>query len=114
AEAKPLPEVSHEDATKIQMIVTEVCDKLLVAMCRTLFGDDPRVRPLTPEVAAVHQNFRDQWAAKNAAPPKIEDCTDTRWSVRANAEASAFWVEDHEHAFMIMPTGIDVLPALIS
>lgn len=114
AQPKPLPEVSQENATKIQVIVTEVCDSLLVAMCRGLFGDDPRVRPLTPAVAAVHQGFREQWAARKSAPPNIEEFMNTRWSVRVFQEPSGLWVEDHASSFTFMPTGIDVIPALIS
>ena len=112
AQPKPLPEVSQENALKAQVIVNEVCDGILVAMCRTLFGDDPRVRPLTPDVAAVHQEFRLEWAARKATPVAVEDFENTQWLVRKLDEPSALWVEDHARSFMITPTGIDVFPAL--
>jgi hypothetical protein len=114
AQPKPLPEVSQESATKVHIIVTEVCDAILVAMCRKLFGNSPRVRPLTPEVAAVHTSFRDEWANKKAASPKIEELKDVGWSVQQLEKPRAIWVEDDSKFFRIMPTGIDVLPALIS
>jgi hypothetical protein len=114
AEAKPVPEVSFEDAQHAHMIVAEVCDAILVAVCRSHFGEEPRVRILTPAVAAAHENLRAQWATKRSAPPQIEEIAQPSWALKESVDASMSWVGDVNNDFIVRPTDIEGLPLILT
>lgn len=82
AEAKMVPEVSFEESMEAIFVVTEVCDAYALAICRQFYKDEPRVRPLTPEVRLVHQSLREEWAARRSKPVEIERFEDVGWHVR--------------------------------
>jgi hypothetical protein len=114
AEPRPLPEVPREQAMNAAMLVSEICDVLLTAMSKQLFGKEPSVRPMTPEVEAAHAHVREQWASSRSSLPQVENHNDPRWSVNEDADTGYIWVGDSSDVFWVSPTGIDVLPALIS
>jgi hypothetical protein len=112
AEEKPLPHVSHEDVTKAVMVVTETCDAIFVAMSTVLFGAEPQVRPLTPQLAEVFTRQRQGWEGRQPEP--IPEYLEPNWSVKTASDPHQPWVGDEDDAFLIMPTGLDRLPVLIS
>lgn len=114
AEPKTLQEVSFEDAQHAHMIVAEISDTFLVAVCRRLFGDNPRVRTLTPEVEAVHKQLRAEWAVKRSIPPKIEEVLHPNWALKVSVDGTMSWVGDVHNDFIIRPTGIRDFPLILT
>jgi hypothetical protein len=114
AEARPVPEASFEDAQHALMIVAEISDAVLLAVCRDLFGEEPKVRILTPEVAAVHEHLRAQWAAKRSAQPEVEESVHPGWAWKELADGSMSWVGDLQDDFLIRPTDIEGFPLILT
>jgi hypothetical protein len=113
AEDKPLPSVSHEEATKAWMIVAEVCDSIFVGMSISFFGRSPQVRPITPEMVMHFKHMRGQWAENENKLPVIEEYPDPGWSEKVLDDPNLPWVGDDHYAFLVRPTGIEILPVLM-
>lgn len=113
AEKKLVPDVSHEDALQAQMVVREVCGLLLTSMCRRLFGVEPQVSLITAEIEIAHRGIRQQWAVAKAEPRQhIDEFPNPNWMVKQGNKLS--WVSDANDSFMITPTGLDIMPVMIS
>lgn len=114
ARPRPIPEVHSADSQASVMIVTEVIDKILVALSQRLRGVPPTVRPLTPAVAAVHRKLRESREAQAKEAKQVERITDPDWSVRQAPDSDLVWVGERTGNFMIVPTLIPGKPALLS
>lgn len=113
SEEKPLPYVTEEDAGKVSVIVGDVSDAIYVAMSLRIFGVAPQVRPVNPDLAVLHKNRREQWAAGGKAPV-IEDFVHPNWSMKVSSNPDMPWVGDKHDAWIAMPSGIDSLPPFVS
>ncbi|HSG40430.1 MAG TPA: hypothetical protein VLE27_12390, partial [Thermoanaerobaculia bacterium] len=114
SEEKPLPYVTEEDARKIPVIVGDVCDTIYVAMSNGIFGVDPKVRPVNPELAELHRSLREKWATDNAKPPDIEEFPTPNWTAKVLSNPSMPWVGDDWGAWIVIPSGLDILPPSIT
>lgn len=112
ATAQALPVPSAIVVQKAQVLVTEVSDAIFVAMFRSLFGHDPKLRPLTPEISAAHRTLREQWASELRVAPKTEDHSDPQW--RGWRWGAGWYLSDKTRSFLISYTGIENIPALIT
>lgn len=113
AESKLVPEASFEEAQSALMIVSEISDAVLVAVCRCLFGEDPRVRILNPAVDAIHKKLRAEWAEKRSSPPEIEEILSPGWALKDVPEGSIPWIGDFGGNFLIGPSGIESSPLVL-
>jgi hypothetical protein len=114
SEEKPLPYVTEEDAKKASVIVGDVCDAIYVSMSLRIFGVPPQVRPVNPDLAVVHKDMRKQWVTGSGKPPVIEEFSSPNWSMKVLSDPGMPWVGDELDAWMIIPSGIDLLPPSIS
>jgi hypothetical protein len=114
AEDKPLPSVRHENATKASMVVAEVCDAIFVGMSIGLFGKSPQVRPLTQELSILFQQMRSEWAENERKSPVVEEYLAPGWSEKVLSDPNLPWVGDDHYAFLVRPTGLEILPVFIS
>jgi hypothetical protein len=113
AEDKPLPSVSHEEATEAWMIVAEICDSIFIGMSIIFFGRSPQVRPLTPEMATLFKQVRGERVANESKLPVIEEYPDPGWSEKVLSDPNLPWVGDDYYAFLVRPTGLEILPVLM-
>lgn len=114
SEARSVPEVSSEDAQHALMIVTEVVATILMAVCLNLFGEEPRVKILTPEVAEVHKELRAWREERRKATPQVEEFTHPDWALKKSADGKMWWVGDINDDFLIRPTQIEQFPLIIT
>jgi hypothetical protein len=114
SEEKPLPYVTEEDASKIPVIVGDVCDAIYVAMSKDIFGVNPKVRPVNPELAEFHRSLREKWATDSVKPPDIEEFSAPNWTARVLSDPSMPWVGDDLGAWIVIPSGLDILPPSIT
>lgn len=113
AKDKPVPEATDADIMKVDMVVTEICDTILAGMSVNLFGRQPQVRPLTPELSDL---FRRRWKAlaeRDREEVHIEEYPEPSWLCRTLSDPDKPWVGDAHYAFMIMPTGLEQYPVMV-
>jgi hypothetical protein len=96
------------------MIVTEVTDRILVALSHHLHGVPPKVRPLTPAVEKVHRELRGSREVQALKAKQVERIADPGWSVRQAPDSDFSWVGERTENLMIVPTSISAKPALLS
>jgi hypothetical protein len=60
ATPKPVVEVSADTAMQASMLMPEIIDAIFLAASRQFFQREPTVRPLTPQIAAVHRSIREE------------------------------------------------------
>jgi len=118
SEEKPLPHVAEKDARKLTIIVGDVCDSIYFAMYLKIFGVDPVVRPVNPDLAELHKELRKQWAQEESTPPTVDEYPIPGWAVKVLSDPRMPWVGDELDAWMIMPSGLkldlDLMPCSIS
>ena len=113
SEEKPLPYVTEEDAGKVSVVVGDVCDAIFVSMSLRIFGVMPQVRPVNPDLAVLHREMRDRWAAGSVESPAIEEFLNPNWSIKTLSDPRMPWVGDELDAWIIIPSGIEILPPSI-
>lgn len=114
ARPRRIPEVHSADSQASMMIVTEITNKIFVAVSKQLFGDLPATRPLTPAVEAVHRKLRESRDERSKREKQAEYIADPGWSVRQEPDSDFVWVGERTGNWMIVPTLIDQKPALLS